>query len=44
MPNDPRIKFKKKVYDPSSNLIYEERTGGGVETYPLGVLLGYFRG
>lgn len=29
MPNDPRHKFKKKVYDPSRNLMYEERTGGG---------------
>ena len=29
MPNDPRHKFKKKVYDMSRNLIFQERTGGG---------------
>ena len=36
MPNDPRVKFKKKVYDPSRNLMYEERTGGGGGSYPSG--------
>ena len=36
MPNDPRIKFKKKVYDPSRNLMYEERTGGGGGSFPSG--------
>jgi hypothetical protein len=29
MPNDPRHKFKKQVYDMSRNLFYEQRTGGG---------------
>jgi hypothetical protein len=36
MPNDPRLKFKKKVYDTSRNLLYEERTGGGGGTFPSG--------
>ena len=36
MPNDPRIKFKKKVYDPSRNLMYEQRTGGGGGSFPSG--------
>jgi hypothetical protein len=36
MPNDPRIKFKKRLYDPSRNLMYEERTGGGGGSYPSG--------
>lgn len=31
MPNDPRLKFKKKVYVPSHNLMYEQRIGGGAE-------------
>lgn len=35
MPNDPRVKFKKKkIYDPSNNLIFEERTGGGEASGP----------
>ena len=31
MPNDPRVKFRKKVYDPSRNIYYdyEPRIGGG---------------
>jgi hypothetical protein len=36
MPNDPRIKFKKRIYDPSRNLMYEERTGGGGGSFPSG--------
>jgi hypothetical protein len=36
MPNDPRVKFKKRMYDPSRNLIYEERTGGGGGSFPSG--------
>ena len=36
MPNDPRIKFKKRMYDPSRNLLYEERVGGGGGTFPSG--------
>ena len=29
MPNDPRLKFKKKVYDASRNIIYFQGSGGG---------------
>ena len=35
MPNDPRVKFKKRIYDPSRNL-FEERTGGGGGNPPGG--------
>ena len=36
MPNDPRVKFKKRIYDSSRNFMYEERTGGGGGNYPGG--------
>jgi len=37
MPNDPRHKFKKKMYDMSRNIMYfEERTGGGGTGFPSG--------
>lgn len=29
MPNDPRVKFKKKVYDASRNILYFQGSGGG---------------
>jgi hypothetical protein len=36
MPNDPRHKFKKQVYDMSRNIFYEQRTGGGGAGFPSG--------